>query len=84
MIITLCLKQDQERREKVVISYQKKVYLLDYLYLKVDSDVKEAKAEYETTEIGAFARGVLGGKNAGGMIEETINAVKGFISECNG
>ena len=23
----------------------------------------EAKAEYETTEIGAFARGVLGGKN---------------------
>ena len=45
----------------------------------------EAKAEYETTEIGAFARGVLGGKNeAGGMIEETINAVKGFISDAMG
>lgn len=44
----------------------------------------EAKAEYETTEIGAFARGVMGGKNAGGMIEETINAVKGFISDAMG
>ena len=44
----------------------------------------EAKAEYETTEIGAFARGVLGGKNNGGMIEETINAVKGFISDAMG
>ena len=42
------------------------------------------KREYETTEIGAFARGVLGGKNAGGMIEETINAVKGFISDARG
>ena len=40
-----------------------KVYLLDYLYLKVDSTIIR-KSEYETTEIGAFARGVLGGKNS--------------------
>ena len=58
------------------------MYLLDYLYLKVDRS--ELKTEYETTEIGAFARGVLGGKNVGGMIEETINAVKGFISDAMG
>ena len=43
---------------------------------------QDAEAKWGENEgIGAFARGALGGKNVGGMIEETLNAVKGFISD---
>ena len=47
----------------------------------IDAD---AEVTYTSEKIGAFARGALGGKNAGGMIEETINAVKGFIDDAMG
>ena len=46
---------------------------------------QEAEASYEVTEIGAFARGVMkSGQTAGGMIEETINAAKGFVQNAMG
>ena len=49
---------------------------------------QESKVQFKTESIGAFARGIdagiSGGEEAGGVLEETMNAAKGFVQNAIG